>query len=84
MKSNNLDILTMIKQQRYTNYELLRIFAILLISLMHGIRSAYGSSYPLNDMAHVIINAIGNTGVTLFVLISGFFKSIQVSLIKNK
>jgi len=41
--------------------------------MMHGIRSAYGSSYILNDIAHVAITAIGNMGVTLFILISGYF-----------
>lgn len=61
------------KQVRQANYELLRIVSIILISMMHGIRSAYGSSYLLNDIAHVIVTAIGNMGVTLFVLISGYF-----------
>lgn len=61
------------KQVRQANFELLRIVAILLISMMHGIRSAYGSTYLINDIAHVIVTAIGNMGVTLFVLIAGFF-----------
>ena len=59
--------------QRQTNYELLRIIAILLISLMHGIRSAYGSPNILNSVSFVAINAIGNMGVTIFILISGYF-----------
>lgn len=61
------------KTKRQTNYELLRVIAILLISLMHGIRSAYGSPCTLNSISFVAINAIGNMGVTIFILISGFF-----------
>lgn len=70
MKRNNQTGSTL---PRLANYELLRICAIIMISFMHGIRDAYGSLEPLNASAHVAINAIGNTGVTLFVLISGFF-----------
>jgi len=54
--------------KRFPNYELLRVFAFLVISLMHGARSAYGHS-----VGFVAINTIGNMGVTLFVLISGYF-----------
>lgn len=53
---------------RLPNYELLRIFSILAISVMHGIRGCYGHS-----VAFVGVNTIGNMGVTLFVLISGYF-----------
>lgn len=53
---------------RKPNYELLRIFAILLITLMHSLRSAYG-----HNIGFVGVNTIGNMGVTLFVLISGYF-----------
>ena len=60
-------------KQRLSNYELLRIFAILLISLMHSVSIAYNSPNITNSIAHVAINAIGNMGVTLFILISGFF-----------
>ena len=62
-----------ITQKRQTNYELLRILAILIISMMHGIRSAYGSSNDLNAISFVAINTIGNMGVTIFILISGYF-----------
>lgn len=61
------------KKQRLSNIELLRIFAILLISFMHGIKSAYGSSFELNSVTHIVVNAIGNMGVTIFILISGYF-----------
>lgn len=59
--------------KRQTNFEILRIAAILLISLMHGIKSAYGSPCTLNSIAFVAVNAIGNMGVTVFILISGYF-----------
>lgn len=60
-------------KQRQTNYELLRFLAIILISLMHGIRSAYGSPNLLNSISFVSVNALGNMGVTVFILISGYF-----------
>lgn len=53
---------------RLPNYELLRIFSILVISFMHGIRGCYGHS-----AVFVCVNIIGNMGVSLFVLISGYF-----------
>lgn len=59
--------------QRQVNLELLRICAILLISLMHGIKSACNSPFILNDIAHTLVNAFGNMGVTVFILLSGYF-----------
>lgn len=59
--------------QRQVNLELLRICAILLISLMHGIKSACNSPFILNDIAHTLVNAFGNMGVTAFILLSGYF-----------
>jgi surface polysaccharide O-acyltransferase-like enzyme len=41
--------------------------------MMHGIRSAYGSSNDLNAISFAAINTIGNMGVTIFILISGYF-----------
>lgn len=61
--------------------EMLRISAIMLISLMHGIKSAYDSPNALNDIVHYAINAVGNMGVTVFVLLSGFY-SINFRLSK--
>ena len=40
---------------------------------MHSVSIAYNSPNITNSIAHVAINAIGNMGVTLFILISGFF-----------
>lgn len=61
------------EQIRQSNYELLRLFSIILIILMHGIRSAYISEYPINEFCFNIINTFGNMAVTVFMLISGFF-----------
>lgn len=70
-----------LRNKRQTNYELLRISSILIISFMHGIKSAYGSPCELNSILFVAINAIGNMGVTIFILISGYF-SIKYRLSK--
>ena len=59
--------------QRQPKFELLRILAILLISFMHGIKDAYLSPLELNNIAHMMVNAVGNMGVTCFVLLSGYF-----------
>lgn len=59
---------------RQSNFELLRVICISLIILMH----CYGR-VPVNDMNTVnyslgfAINAVGNVGVSIFVLISGYF-----------
>lgn len=59
---------------RQSNFELLRVICISLIILMH----CYGR-VPVSDMNTVnyslgfAINAVGNVGVSIFVLISGYF-----------
>ncbi len=59
--------------ERLSNFELLRIIAILGIVLMHGIGCAARTTNELNTVALIAINAVGNMGVTLFVIISGYF-----------
>ncbi len=59
--------------ERLSNFELLRIIAILGIVLMHGIGCAAPTTNELNTVALIAINAVGNMGVTLFVIISGYF-----------
>lgn len=59
---------------RTSNFEALRILAILLITIMH----VYSPMYKVemssgNQFLGQLINAIGNIGVTCFVLISGYF-----------
>lgn len=65
---------------RQSNYELLRIVALLLITSMHAAAQIGFFRHPLSEAVSpfnawlgVVVNAVGNTGVTCFVLISGFF-----------
>ena len=58
---------------RLSNFELLRIICITLIMLMHLVVSAVSSNNTLNEILLLAINTIGNTGVTTFILISGYF-----------
>lgn len=59
--------------QRLSNIELLRIGAILMIVMMHGIGYALHSPNEINRIGVTAINTIGNMGVTVFMLISGYF-----------
>ena len=61
------------KPLRQTNFEVLRIVSILLIVLMHAWGYAFHTTDPLNRQLLLAVNAVGNTGVSLFVLISGWF-----------
>lgn len=73
------------KKQRDSGLELLRLVALLLIFWMHG-----ASSYRNNELSAwlcIVIETIGNIGVPVFVLISGYFgirlkpkKMIQLDL----
>jgi hypothetical protein len=59
------------KKERNSSLELLRIIAIILIFWMHG-----ASSYRNNQLSAwlcIVIETIGNIGVALFVLTSGYF-----------
>ena len=60
---------------RYSNIELLRLLSISLIQLMHIVSIVHQQSNLLfiNIQVENLINVIGNTGVTIFVLISGWF-----------
>lgn len=68
--------ITEIKKVRSSNFELLRIVSILLILSMHiyhqGVSGANNVSI-LNQYLGLVINAIGNVGVSCFVIISGYF-----------
>lgn len=63
----------MSKAVRLSNIELLRILAIVLIVMMHAAGYITKSSCDTNRMVLAAINVVGNMGVTVFVLISGFF-----------
>ena len=69
------------KTERNSSYELLRLISIFGIVVMHSFaRVDTGTSMP-NTAVHVFYNALFNTGVTCFILISGFF-GIRFSLKK--
>lgn len=60
--------------QRNSNFELLRVISILLILLMHISSMTNNTEFlSLNFFVKQFISSIGNIGVTLFVLISGYF-----------
>ncbi|MFR4128827.1 MAG: acyltransferase [Roseburia inulinivorans] len=67
------------KRGRNSGLELLRIIALLLTFWMHG-----ASSYSNNELSAwlcIIIESIGNIGVTIFILISGYF-SVKLKPLK--
>src|SRR5574344_2218204 len=57
----------------FAKIELLRILSILMIVLMHGVGCAMNSNNEVNKISFVLINAFCNMGVTVFVVISGYF-----------
>lgn len=56
-----------------SNIESLRIISILMIVMMHIMGNAYNTHNAINHELLFAINTIGNTGVTIFILISGYF-----------
>ena len=59
--------------KRLSNIELLRVGAIIMIVMMHGIGYALHSPNDINRIGVTAINTLGNMGVTTFMLISGYF-----------
>lgn len=59
--------------QRNSSIELLRIVAILLIVAMHGVARSIEAPDMTSRLSVVAINSVSNMGVTLFILISGYF-----------
>lgn len=59
--------------KRLSSIESLRIVSILMIIMMHIMGNAYHTDNMINYNLLFIINTIGNTGVTMFILISGYF-----------
>lgn len=58
---------------RESNFELLRILCIVGILVMHTAGSVYDKVTGINLVYGTLINSICNIGVTMFVLISGYF-----------
>lgn len=59
--------------KRNSSVELLRIFCIIGIIIMHILGPVRSYSNSFNSIAILICNTIFNTGVSIFVLISGFY-----------
>lgn len=59
--------------KRQSNFESLRISCIIFITFMHISGAALNTTNTCNMLLVQIINTFGNTGVTLFVLITGYF-----------
>lgn len=58
---------------RQSSLECLRIICIVLIVSMHILGNTFHTGSLLNKEFILAVNTLGNTGVTLFVLISGYF-----------
>lgn len=58
---------------RQSNFELLRLLCIYGIVSMHTYSVFYGTSTGVNLVYGVLINSLFNTGVSIFILISGYF-----------
>lgn len=58
---------------RNSNLELLRIIAIVMVLFLHSFGIVNNMLNEFNSLVSIIINSICNMGVTLFILISGYF-----------
>ena len=60
-------------RDRNSSIELLRIISITLIVLMHSMGMVKNPMSDINTAIGMLIGTVGNTGVTIFILISGYF-----------
>lgn len=61
------------KNERTSGFELLRLLSIFGIIIMHTFAGIDTASSQLNVLMNVFANSLFNTGVTCFILISGYF-----------
>lgn len=61
------------KNARNSSFELLRLLCIFGIITMHTFATIDTGASTLNTAIHVLVNSLFNTGVTCFILISGYF-----------
>lgn len=61
------------KTERNSSFELLRLLCIYGIIAMHTFGSIDSAMAPGSIVSQVLVNSIGNAGVTCFILISGYF-----------
>lgn len=59
--------------ERSSNFELLRLLCIFGILVMHTFANIDTTASILNTTVNVFVNSLFNTGVTCFILISGYF-----------
>lgn len=67
---------------RNSSVEGLRILSIVLITLMHMAGYVYNTQQAANTLGVIALNTFGNMGVTVFMLISGYY-GIRASLRKG-
>lgn len=60
-------------KERNSSFELLRLLCIFGIIVMHTFAGLDTDGSALNTAMHVLVNSLFNTGVTCFILISGYF-----------
>lgn len=58
---------------RQSNYEILRLISIFFIASMHAMGQVFDTTSLVNREIILFINSFANTGVSLFILISGYF-----------
>lgn len=63
----------LMKNERNSSFELLRLLCIFGIIVMHTFAGVDTASSPANMAMNVFANSLFNTGVTCFILISGYF-----------
>ena len=63
----------MMEKQRNSNFELLRIISIYGIICLHSFGMFYSTASGSNQIFGNIINSVFNMGVSIFMLISGYF-----------
>lgn len=61
------------KAERNSSFELLRLLCISGIVVMHSFAGIDTTSSLINTEVHILFNSLFNTGVTCFILISGYF-----------
>lgn len=61
------------RRGRDSSFELLRIFCMFGIITMHAFGTFYGTAAGVNRFYGIFINSLFNCGVSLFVLISGYY-----------
>ena len=74
MKEQNIEASEPQKVMRDSNMELLRLISIFLVVLMHVHNTIFNKTNAIIDISYLsCVNSFANVGVTIFMLISGFY-----------